>query len=105
MISAGSTSPVWSCEVIMATRGVVSFTEASYLSSDVATGFISPRPPSLTGRASRSLVTFEQGGRPVRAGMKTWWIAFSRGWKRSLIPGTVLDKYVHLLESPWTKAL
>ena len=30
-------------------------------------------------------------------GMRTWWMAFSKGWKRSLFSGTVLDRYVHFL--------
>ena len=74
------------------------------MSSEVAEGLISPNPPSLTGRDSRSLVSLEPGGHPVRDGMNTWWMAFSKGWKRSLILGMVLDRYVHRLESPWTKA-
>ena len=67
-------------------------------------GLVSPKPPSLTGRASRSLVSFEHGGHPVREGMNTWWMASSRGWKRSLTSGMVLDRYVQRLERPWTKA-
>ena len=70
----------------------------------VAEGLISPNPPSLTGRDSRSLGSLEHGGDPVRNGMNTLWMAFSKGWRRSLIPGMVLDRYVHQRESPWTKA-
>ena len=69
-------------------------------SSVVAEGLISPNPPSLSGRDSRPLVSLE----PVRDRINTWWMAFSKGCRISLIPGMVLDKYVHQLESPWTKA-
>ena len=37
---------------------------------DSAAGLCRPNPPSLTGRESKSLSRDEQGGRPVRAGMK-----------------------------------
>ena len=35
----------------------------------IAAGLYRPNPPSLMGRASRSLSRVEQGGRPVSAGM------------------------------------
>ena len=54
---------------MMAASGVVSFTDARNLASEAAEGLIKPRPPSLTGRASKSLVSCEQGGRPVSEGM------------------------------------
>ena len=65
-----------------ATSGAVSFINLS----EVSVGLTSPKPPSLTARASRSLVSFEHGGHPFREGMSTWWMASSKGWKRSLIP-------------------
>ena len=46
-------------------------------------GLVSPKPPSLTGRARRSRSCLEQGARPVRAGIRHWWIAVSRGSSRS----------------------
>ena len=42
----------------------------------------------------------EQGGRPVMAGMKCWWITSSRGWRRSSISGMVLHAYACLLAMP-----
>ena len=71
MMIPGSTSLDWSCET-METSGAVSFTDAWYLSSEVAAGLFRPSPSSLTGRASRSLVIFEHGGSPVMVGMNTW---------------------------------
>ena len=55
-------------------------------------GFDIPMPPSLTGRASRSLSSSEHGGRPVRAGIKCWWIASSNGCSRVEMSGMVRDK-------------
>ena len=42
-------------------------------------GLTMPNPPCLTGRASRSLSSVEQDGRPDRAGMRRCLIAVSRG--------------------------
>ena len=72
MMTLGSASLDWSCETMMETSGAVSFTDAWYLSSEVAAGLFRLSPPSLTGRASRSLGIFEHGGSPVMAGMNTW---------------------------------
>ena len=69
MMILGSTLLDWSCEKMMGTSGAVSFTDIWYLSPVVAAGLFRPSPPSLTGRASRSLVSFEHGGIPVIAGM------------------------------------
>ena len=40
------------------------------LQSCVDTGLVIPIPPRRTGRASRSLSSLEQGGRPVKAGIR-----------------------------------
>ena len=77
---------------MIATSVDVSFTDTSNLSFEVGL--------TSTSKASRSLVAFKQGGRSVSEGMKTWWMAFSKGWKRSLMSGMVLDRYDHRLESP-----
>ena len=55
----------------MFTNGDVIFSDAWKLWSEVAVGSISPKPPNLTGSASRLLVCLEQGGRPVSEGMNT----------------------------------
>ena len=99
-ISKGSTSMLWSYEAIIATSVDVSFTDASNLSFEASEGLTTSRPPSLTERESRSLITFEQGGWLVSEGMKIWWMAFSKVWKRSLTSGMVLDRYDNRLESP-----
>ena len=49
---------------MVATRDDVSLVEASKLRCDVDTGLVIPIPPRRTGRASRSLSSLEQGGRP-----------------------------------------
>ena len=51
------------------TRGAVTCLDASYSWLHTATGFTRPIPPSLAGRASSALSTFEQGDRPVSAGL------------------------------------
>ena len=48
-------------------------------SDDMAEGLHIPRPPRRVGRANRALSMEEQGGRPVRAGIRCWWIAISNG--------------------------
>ena len=68
-IFVASTSIVWSWDNMISTSGAVIFSEAWKLMFDISVGFIRPIPPSLTGRASRSLIGFEHGGRPVSEGM------------------------------------
>ena len=77
---------------MVATRGDVSLIEASKLRCEVDTGLVIPIPPSRIGRASRSLSSLEQGGRPVRAGIRCCWIVSSNGFSRSAISGMVGDK-------------
>ena len=52
-----------------ATRGVFNLTDAS---KEEDTGLMIPTPPRRTGRANKSLSILEQGGRPVRAGIKCY---------------------------------
>ena len=52
-------------------------------------GLTMPNPPCLTGRASRSLSSVEQDGRPDRAGMRRCLIAVSRGRRRFCMSGIV----------------
>lgn len=86
---------------MVATRGDVSLVEASKLRCDVDTGLrVIPIPPRRTGRASRSLSSLEQGGRPVKAGIRCCWIASSSGFSRSAISGMVRDRKDQRLERP-----
>ena len=52
-----------------ATKGGVMHLDALNAWADSDVGLASPRPPSLAGRAKRSLSTAEQGSLPVSAGM------------------------------------
>ena len=63
-------------------------------------GLDRPSPPNLGGRASSFRSKGGQGGRPVMAGMKCWWITSSKGHRKSSILGMVLHMYVHLLVMP-----
>ena len=85
---------------MVAARGDVSLVEASKLQCDVDTGLVIPIPPRRTDRANRSLSSLEQGGRPVRAGIKCYWIASSSGFNRSAISGMVRDRKDQRLERP-----
>ena len=69
--SVSSTSFVWSCNRIISTSGVVIFSEAWKLELYVSEGLDMPKPPSLTGRASSLLVSFEQDEQPVSAGINS----------------------------------
>ena len=60
----------WSWVAMAATRGVVNLTDASKDLWEEDTGLMIPIPPRRTGRANKSLSILEQGGRPVRAGIK-----------------------------------
>ena len=72
----------------------VRLTDASKACCDVDTGLVVPIPPRRTGRANSSLSSLEQGGRPVKAGIKCCWIAYSNGCSRSAISGMVHDRKV-----------
>ena len=85
---------------MVAARGDVSLVEASKLRCDVDAGLVIPIPPRRTGRANRSLSSLEQGGRPVRAGIKCCWIASSSGFSRSALFGMVRDRKDQRLERP-----
>ena len=50
-------------------RGAVRHSEAWKAWDEFVAGLVSPKPPSLTGRARRSRSYLEQGARPVRAGI------------------------------------
>ena len=52
------------------TRGDVSCIEASKILCELDTVLVIPIPPRRTGRASSSLSTLEQGGRPGRVGIR-----------------------------------
>ena len=84
-----SASFIWSWDRMISTSGEIIFSDAWKLRLDVSVGLINSIPLCLT---SRSLVSFEQGGRPMSAGMNDWWIASSSSWNRSLITGIVLCK-------------
>ncbi len=45
-----------------ATRGDVTFIDASFAFCDAVTGLVIPIPPVRTGRASRSLISLEHAG-------------------------------------------
>ena len=64
------------------------------------TGFIIPRPPRRDGRASSSRSTSLSTDWPVMAGRNLYLMASSRGRRRSLILGIVLQRKVHLLDRP-----
>ncbi len=53
-----------------ATRGDVIFIDASFAFCDAVTGLVIPIPPRRTGRASRSLISLEHAGCPVKAGSR-----------------------------------
>ena len=72
-----------SCMTIRATRGAVIRLDASNAWVDSDVELSSPIPPSLTGSARRSCSAAEHASRPVRAGIKCWWVAVSRGRSRS----------------------
>ena len=72
-----------SCMTIKAMRGAVIRLDASNAWVDSDVGLSSPIPPSLTGSARRSRLAAEHASRPVRAGIKCWWMAISRGQSRS----------------------
>ena len=57
--------------------------EVACCSSAMATGLISPKPPSLAGNASISRARWPGEGCPVSAGMKCDCITNSSGWRRS----------------------
>ena len=103
-MESGSTICFDSWATIRATRGAVRRWEAWKVLGDSTVGLRRPSPPSLTGRESRSLSSDEQGGCPVRAGMKWWWMAFSRGRSRSWMSGIVRSRYDHRLDNPCVKA-
>ena len=52
------------------------------------------RAPNLGGRASSCRSKGEQGGRPVMARMKCWWITSSKGHRRSSM-GMALHIYIY----------
>ena len=56
-------------EVICATKGAVNFSNAWNLCPEIIAGLIIPKPPSLTGRAIRSLINLKHDGWPVRERM------------------------------------
>ena len=68
-----------SWEIMSATSGAVIFSDDWKDSDDMAEGLCIPRPQRRVGRANRALSMEEQGGRPVRAGIKCWWISISNG--------------------------
>ena len=63
--------------MIMATRDAVTCLGDSNSDCELEDGFDKPSPPNLGGKAS-SCRSKEQGGRPVMAGMKCWWITISK---------------------------
>ena len=75
----------WCCDVLCEEK----------LSEAMVEGLQMPKPPRRMGSSSRSLSTEEQGGHPVKAGMKCWCNASSNGC-RSAISGTVPSKYNQL---------
>ena len=70
--------------------------------SDV--GFSMPKPPSLTGKASRGRSVSLNAPFPVMAGKKWYLMASSRGWKREQSVFVVRIRNFHLLESPCVKS-
>lgn len=96
-----STVAVVPWEMIKAASGAVMFSDEVKLSEAMVEGLWMPKPPRRMGSASRSLSTEEQGGHPVKAGMKCWCSASSNGCSRSAISGTVLSKYDQWLDRSW----
>ena len=88
-----SSHPNWDL-VQTATKGGVMHLDALNAWADSDVGLASPRPPSLTGRAKRSLSTAEQGSLLVSAGMNCLWMAISRGCSRSWMWGIFVDPTV-----------
>ncbi len=80
------------------TRVDVSLIEASKTCCDVEAGLTIPMPPRRTGRASRSLSSLEQGGWPVKAGIRACCMDSSNGCSRSAMSGMVLDRKDQRLE-------
>ena len=56
------------CATIRAARGAVRRSEAWKAWEEFVAGLVSPKPPSLTGRARRSRCCLEQGARPASEG-------------------------------------
>ena len=75
----GSILLAGSWEIMNTTSEAVIFSYDMKDSDDMAEGLRIPRPPRRVGRANRALSMEEQGGRPVRAGMRCWWIAIANG--------------------------
>ena len=49
------------------------------------------RPQSWHGKGKRSLSSLQQGSRPVRAGIKCWWMTSSKSWNKE-----PTDSIVHI---------
>ena len=90
---------------------MISFTSGSDIDIDAANscwaalmGLRKPRSPSLAGRANILRSESLGDGFPVREGMNSDLMMFSRGKKWSPRSSMVRDKYDHSLDKPWVKA-
>ena len=77
------------CATICSTSGPVIAVEASYFEAAIWHGFVIPRPPILTGNASKSRSASVQVC-PAIAGIRAWLMERSSGSRRSSISGNVL---------------
>ena len=76
---AGSFSKDMMWLVISSTSGVVTSFDASNSDSALTVRLERLIPRSFVGRATRSLLLFQHGGLPERAGINFWWIESSSG--------------------------
>ena len=81
-VIAGSTTLLVSWETITATSGAMMHSAEWKFCVDEVEGLQRPRPPSWTGRLSRSLSTDKHSSCPVMAWIRCWCIASSSGSSR-----------------------
>ena len=58
--TSASSGVSWDCASILLTSGVLTLIDAEYSASALSDGFMSPRPPTRTGNATRSRSASEQ---------------------------------------------